>query len=242
MLRRLPNRRAGLLLWALSALACLHLRQQPLQLPYRLGVFLPLSLADASSERWPRHNAHEIGLFPRSRPMLVIQGQLAGGSEQTAIVEYLDKAAADIDAAIGRGCRQIEILRVKGGGGGPGPRLGLAGRPDRPAPAVVPFPLVRRHPPLGSPRRLRRPEPGWRGLALFSEMGAPGGAPHAHERPHRSLAALLCHPQAPGRPRRSAPGAGGLRRQTGSRSLLRSCRGGVAVGRGENASVGFTPE
>ena len=34
-----------------------------------------------------------------------MQGQVAGGSEQTAIVEYLDKAAAGIDAAIGRVCR-----------------------------------------------------------------------------------------------------------------------------------------
>ena len=31
--------------------------------------------------------------------------------EQTAIVEYLDKTTADIDAAIGRARRQIELLR-----------------------------------------------------------------------------------------------------------------------------------
>ena len=33
------------------------------------------------------------------------------GPEQTAIVEYLDKATAGIDAAIGRARRQIELLR-----------------------------------------------------------------------------------------------------------------------------------
>ena len=61
--------------------------------PHRGGshVFLPQGLEDVPLERWPRRNTHEIGLFPRSEPMLVMQGQgperccisLVGGSNHS---------------------------------------------------------------------------------------------------------------------------------------------------------------
>ena len=49
----------------------------------------------------PHFNVEDIGVLPVLTPPV---------SEQTAIVEYLDKATADIDTAIARARRQIELM------------------------------------------------------------------------------------------------------------------------------------
>ena len=60
-----------------------------------------------------------------------------------------------------------------------------------PAKAGLPLLPPRRPPPLGAPRRLRRPEARGEGAPLFPGVGAAGGAAGHDGRPHRPLPALL---------------------------------------------------
>ena len=77
-----------------------------------LNTFLQYVMSAVALSGWfdALNNKATIAHFTRAKfsALMIPTPPLA---EQTAIVDYLDKATADIDAAIGRARRQIELLR-----------------------------------------------------------------------------------------------------------------------------------
>ena len=79
---------------------------------------------------------------------------------------------------------------------------------------------------------------GGEGEALLPGVGAPSGAAGYNCGPYRALPALLCRQPAPGRPRRHARRASGLRRRHRRRPLSASGGRWNEAGRGQGAPVG----
>ena len=96
---------------------------------------------------------------------------------------------------------------------------------------------LRREAPLGPSRRLRPAAQRTGDLALLPGMGAPGGTPHHHGGQDRPLPALLLHPPAHRRPRRSACRIGRLRRRRGRDPLSPHRQRGDAHREGAGAPV-----
>ena len=105
------------------------------------------------------------------------------------------------------------LVHSRPGEAGPQPGTG-AGAARLPWTGLPVLPL-RREAPLGPSRRLRPAAQRTGDLALLPGMGAPGGTPRDHGGQDRPLPALLLHPPAHRRPRRSACRIGRLRRRRG---------------------------
>ena len=94
--------------------------------------------------------------------------------------------------------------RLRGSAGPAGPRRRLAAGATGPAAPGIPVLPSRGVPSLGAPRRLRRGAERLGRMALLPRVGAPSRAACHHDRPARTIPALLRHPPPPRRPRHAA--------------------------------------